>query len=146
MTKNNRKNSSQKLHNDSSKVIGGRITTMSASFSGPLPPPSVLEGYEKTLPGAADRIITMAETQLAHRHDMECTVIKSNVKNERTGMLLAFSLTMALMFFGFYLILNDKETAGYFAVFGPVIFHGANYIYNKKREEKNLKKPKEDGK
>lgn len=147
MTKNKQKKkqkSSQKLQNNSSRILEQRITAMSASFSGPLPPPNILEGYEKILPGAADRIITMAETQLNHRHDMESTVIKSNVKNEHTGMLLAFCLTIALMAFGFYLILNDKETAGYFAVFGPVVFHGVNYVYNKKREEKSLEKPKQE--
>ena len=41
------------------------------SFSGPLPPPNVLSAYEDLLPGAADRIITMAEKQLEHRMYLE---------------------------------------------------------------------------
>jgi uncharacterized membrane protein len=32
-------------------------------FSGPLPPPEALAKYNDILPGAADRIITMAEHQ-----------------------------------------------------------------------------------
>lgn len=45
------------------------LTTMMAfeeerSFSGPLPPPEYLDAYEKTLPGAPDRILVMAEKQV----------------------------------------------------------------------------------
>ena len=39
--------------------------------SGPLPHPSTLEGYEVICPGAADRIISMAEEALRHRNEME---------------------------------------------------------------------------
>jgi len=31
------------------------------SFSGPLPPPEILEKYNQVVPGLAERIITMAE-------------------------------------------------------------------------------------
>ena len=44
---------------------------MQVSFSGPLPPPEMLADYEKVLPGAADRIISLAENeqQLRGRDD-----------------------------------------------------------------------------
>ena len=34
------------------------------SFSGPLPHPQYYEGYEKVLPGSANRILTMTESQV----------------------------------------------------------------------------------
>lgn len=37
------------------------------AFSGPIPPPNLLERYEAITPGAADRILTMAENQSKHR-------------------------------------------------------------------------------
>lgn len=40
-------------------------------FSGPLPPPEILNGYEQVLPGSADRIIRMAEGQASHRQAIE---------------------------------------------------------------------------
>jgi len=120
------------------KVDGkGRLISRqesSVTFSGPLPSPSILSGYEDILPGSADRIITMAEEQISHRQSLEQSVIRSNIHNEKTGMWLAFLLTLLLMLFGAYLILNDKNTVGYFAVFGPIIFHAGNYIYNKRKE------------
>nr|DAR22085.1 MAG TPA: putative membrane protein [Caudoviricetes sp.] len=40
-------------------------------FSGPIPPPEILSGYEQIHPGFADRIISMAEKQSAHRQGLE---------------------------------------------------------------------------
>ena len=34
-----------------------------SEFSGPIPPPSIIKGYEEVLPGAAERIISMAENR-----------------------------------------------------------------------------------
>ena len=43
---------------ETSDAIGFAV---SAGMSGPLPPPWILEGYNETIPGGADRIMTMAE-------------------------------------------------------------------------------------
>ncbi|EKD93233.1 MAG: hypothetical protein ACD_28C00200G0006 [uncultured bacterium] len=131
-----RKEKSKAIQRRDKENLDERMTEISTSFSGPLPPPNLLQGYENILFGAADRIISMAEKQANHRQDLEKSVTQSNISNERMGMWMAFTLTVSLMGFGAYLILNDKNTAGYFAVFGPVVFHAANYIYNKRREEK----------
>lgn len=40
-------------------------------FSGPIPPPTLLEDYERALPGSADRIISMAEREQNHHHKQE---------------------------------------------------------------------------
>ena len=48
--------------------------TLMAEFtalSGPLPPPEMLAQYEEILPGAAERILSMAERQAEHRQKME---------------------------------------------------------------------------
>lgn len=39
--------------------------------SGPIPHPDIIKQYEEILPGAADRIISMAENQSSHRQAME---------------------------------------------------------------------------
>lgn len=58
----------------------GEIVSVSAAFSGPLPPPSILRGYEDVLPGAADRIISMAEKQSKHRQEMEVIATNAGVE------------------------------------------------------------------
>ena len=54
----NRELIEEAVENETKKVIAEVIQ---GEFSGPIPPPSIIEGYERVLPGSADRIITMAE-------------------------------------------------------------------------------------
>ncbi len=55
--------------NEQAQIIRG--ITQTIEISGPIPSPELLEGYEKILPGLADRIIVMAETELSHTHRMQ---------------------------------------------------------------------------
>lgn len=55
------------------------------SYSGPLPPPEVLARYEAITPGAAERIIAMAERQSVHRQELESAVIHGNLTAQRVG-------------------------------------------------------------
>ena len=40
-------------------------------FSGPIPPPGAMQGYEDVLSGSADRILSMAEFGQRHRASYE---------------------------------------------------------------------------
>lgn len=57
---------------------------------GPLPAPEVLEQYENILPGAADRIIMLAENQAKHRQDLEKIAVKGAVRDSLLGLIFAF--------------------------------------------------------
>jgi uncharacterized membrane protein len=54
--------------NNSREVV---VTEISQSFSGPLPHPDVLRKFNEIIPGAAERIIKMAEDQSIHRKELE---------------------------------------------------------------------------
>ncbi|MBU1084773.1 hypothetical protein KKB06_00260 [Patescibacteria group bacterium] len=43
---------------------------------------------------------------------------------------------------GIYLLINDKDPNGFWAVFTPAIFHAGNYVYHKRREIKVPEKEK----
>ncbi len=75
---------------DSGKQSG--VVAYHEQFAGPLPHPSILAQYEKVVPGAAERIIKMAENQSAHRRDLESIVIRNDVTNSRLGMIFGFVL------------------------------------------------------
>ncbi len=55
------------------RIDEGAATLMTefTALSGPLPPPEMLAQYEEILPGAAERILSMAERQAEHRQKME---------------------------------------------------------------------------
>lgn len=78
-------------------------------FSGPLPHPEDLAKYEQVLPGAADRIIRMAEQQAAHRQSLEKAAILSSVTMQKWGLGSAFVLAMTAIGGGICLSLIGYE-------------------------------------
>ena len=50
----------------------------------------MLERYDKIVPGAAERIIGMAERQASHRQSLEKEVIASDIRNSGRGLLFGF--------------------------------------------------------
>jgi uncharacterized membrane protein len=62
----------------------------SLSFSGPLPPPEILAKFNEVVPGAADRLIAMAERQSAHREALETAVVQGGLESQKRGSWFGF--------------------------------------------------------
>lgn len=93
-----------------------RISRQVAAFSGPIPPPEFLRGYEDVLRGAADRILAMAERQAAHRQGLENRRLDAANLTERTGQFLAFLIAMLAIGDGIYLVSIGKDGGGLTAI------------------------------
>lgn len=78
-------------------LVAQIVKSEHALFQGPLPPPEVLAGYEATLPGAADRILAMAERQSAHRQELETTVATGDSRRQLYGLLAGTVVTMSAL-------------------------------------------------
>jgi len=87
-------------------------TTTAQHFSGPLPPPQILEKYNQVVPDAADRIIAMAESQSKHRQQLEIKVIESEVKNSRLGLHYGLIIGLATVVGGAFCIYSGYEIGG----------------------------------
>ena len=81
-------------------------------YEAPLPPPSMMEHYERIQAGSADRIIAMAERQSLHRQTLESKVIQSKGENERLGQIFGFILAAIGLSGGIYLAHEGQMTAG----------------------------------
>ncbi len=68
------------------------LRQVSSKFSGPIPPPELLEGYENIVPGSADRIIRMTERQIDHRTNIESLIVKGDNRRADKGLTFAFML------------------------------------------------------
>ena len=69
---------------------------------GPLPPPRQLGQYDQVLPGAAERIMTMAENEQTHRHMNESRLIGGEIRLKFTGQIAAFAaLILMILLVGF---------------------------------------------
>ena len=90
-----------------------------SEFSGPIPPPSIIKGHEDVLPGAADRIISMAEEQSRHRRNMEKKMIDSESRDSLLGILFAFVLGIGCIVASIVIVIKVPENAG--AISGAII-------------------------
>ena len=99
------------------------------SFSGPIPHPSILAGYEKVLPGLAHRIMMMAETQSKHRQKLESGVITWDKIKSAIGLVFAFFIVIFALFLSYKIVIIGKPYfAGFIAAFPLVAIVGA-FIY-----------------
>ncbi|AUN95886.1 DUF2335 domain-containing protein [Pseudazoarcus pumilus] len=59
-----------------------------ATWSGPLPPPECLERFDAIAPGAAERILKMAEDEQAHRLRCESEALTENIQTARVERII----------------------------------------------------------
>ena len=95
------------------------INTKAEFHVGPLPPPVVLEQYNQTVPGAAERIIKMAEDQSAHRMRLESQVISTDTRNSTMGVVFALIITLGVLTLAAYALkLGQTLTGGFLGTLG----------------------------
>ena len=115
-----------------------RIQAEMHQWSGPLPQPEALERYNQILPGAAERILSMAETQHEHRLTIETNVIDSGVAAQKLGTILGFVIVMTVVIGGMFLIFEGKSTAGLAAVISSLTALVGVFVYSKREQQKDL--------
>ena len=112
-------------------------------YSGPIPPPELFAGYEKALPGLADRVMMMSESQSAHRIKIENTVVKTDSLRATLGLIFAFLIVVIGMFLGAYLVYEDKPISGFVAMIAPLSLIVGAFIVQKKNLDLEKKRQNE---
>lgn len=88
------------------------LRQVSISRSAPLPHPSELEGYERILPGAAERILAMAESQSTHRQGLEKKALSTESRNSLLGIIAALVIGVVALSIAGFCIYTGHDTAG----------------------------------
>ncbi len=117
-------------HSQTDRPPAERAGVVTATWSGPLPPPRLLGEYESVCAGAADRILRVMENEASHRHDCERRDLDSEIETRRAeasafkrGQL--FALLIALTGFGLSAwVLMSAQTTGT-AVGGSILGVGS---------------------
>lgn len=60
-------------------------------FAGPIPHPETLRQYNEILPGAADRILAMAENESEHQKSMDKNAMDLKSRENKRGQYLAMA-------------------------------------------------------
>ena len=82
---------------------------------GPLPPPADLREYDSIVPGAADRIIAMAESRVAHQQRMEEQQSRRDSRHSFVGVGAGLLVTLFVVSLSGWLIDNGH------AIYGTVL-------------------------
>ena len=94
------------------KVERAVAKVIQSEFSGPIPPPSIIKGYEEIMPGAAERIIAMAENQAKHRQEMEKMMVNSEARDSLLGVVFAFILGVGCLVASAIIVICVPEKTG----------------------------------
>ena len=136
LTKKTKKKSEQKNLN--------QISQISASYSGPIPPPEILNKYNEFLPGAADRIISMAERQSAHRQEIEKIVIKSSTRDSMLGLIFGLTIGLAGLAGSAYCITSGYQVGGSIIGVVDLVSLVGVFVYGAK-QQRTKRENKKDG-
>jgi uncharacterized membrane protein len=101
--------------------------------TGPLPSPSVFQKYEEVLPGAAERILIMAEKQSEHRRDIEAKVISSDTFNSKLGLIFGFIIGMTALIGSYLLITHGMVIPGSILGGGTVVALVSTFVYGSRQ-------------
>ena len=74
-----------------------RTAVQQTSFSGPIPHPEIMQGYNAIIPGAAERILTMAEDDAKHQRAIEMAALNAAKSEVRLGQWLGFIIGIAAL-------------------------------------------------
>lgn len=86
--------------------------TQAFAWTGPLPPPDILKEYDHLVPGAAERILTMAERQSEHRRSIEKVVINSGARNQNLGVVFGFIIALVVLVLAGYALYEGRSQTG----------------------------------
>jgi uncharacterized membrane protein len=98
-----------------------QLIALSERWSAPLPRPQDLQGYENALTGAAERILRMAETDLANSHKLDEKSLDAEITVAKRGQGLAFALSVLALAASFFFFAKGNEVAGIAFISMPVV-------------------------
>lgn len=123
---------------DAIRIISSFSIRTASSFSGPLPPPSILSEYNKTVEDGAERIMKMAENQSGHRIELEKLAIKEELKQSGRGQLFGFILALIGMGIAFGMAYLGNDTVA--GIFGTTTIIGlvTVFVIGKKEQKQEV--------
>ena len=105
-----------------------RVEQHVAYYSGPLPPPEMMRGYEDVQSGSADRIMATMEREQ-----------KQRARYENLGLVLAFLVAMALIAFSAYALALGSVAASIGVILAGIASTAGTFIYGNRARHRQLR-------
>ena len=103
-------------------------------WHGPLPTPDTLIKYDEIVPGAAERILSMAEKEMQHRHQKEDTLLKYNGRLIITSTIFAFLCVIVLGGILAFAIYVGSNTAAIATAIGAIAAVVGLFTFSKAKQ------------
>jgi len=128
----------KKLAPNEQQIVVKALIQVKRTWTGPMPPPDILAGYNDIIPDGAERILRMAEKQSDHRMDMEKIVVNRELNQSGRGQNYALIIVILVLIASFSLIYLGHEVAG--GVLGVVdlVALASVFIIGKYGQKKDL--------
>lgn len=98
-------------------------------FSGPLPPPELLERYNEIVPGSAKQIVDIFDSQAKHRMVLEKKVISGDSLRAYIGLGCGFLVCVGMFYLSYLLIIGGYATQGALLSGGSLVGLVSVFIY-----------------
>jgi len=92
-----------------------------AGWTGPLPPPQILEQFGHVVPDGAERIFKQFEAEAAHRRKQEDRDVRSRIRGVHIGQALAGLYALGAFGLSGYAIAHDAAWAGVLIGGGTIV-------------------------
>ena len=122
-------------------ILLGRINK-NITFSGPIPHPTILKGYEEVLLGSADRILSMTEKEGEHRRKIETELVKNDNIRSYLGQIAGFTIAIVGLGGSIYLGINDKVWAS--GIMSAGTLTGLVTVFVKGDKERRIQSEQDD--
>ena len=111
------------------------------SFHGPLPPPALLEQYNRVIPNGAERVIRLAEDEAVHRRKQEIKIVDAGISDDRShvierrlGQIFGLTIGLFTVACGTYAAVQGHPWAGSFIGGSGVTGLVIAFIHGSKRQ------------
>jgi uncharacterized membrane protein len=104
------------------------------TWSGPLPPPTLLVEYNDAVANGAERVLSMAEAQARHRMKMEEKTLESDRRLAQTGQWIGLVVVLAVLALGGYMAHLGATTAAVATIGIDVVGLAAVFVFGSLRK------------
>lgn len=133
MSTRHHKHTLAKKNNGSEKID----VLQQEAYQGPIPHPDLFAKFEEVLPGAADRILSMSESEQNHRHQMEQQHLDLVRKMSLKGLYCGFFIAISIIIGGLILLSLGKSLEGFGLIITALAALVGAFIYKGKEVKKD---------
>lgn len=112
-----------------------QTTAIRYSRRAPIPDPAELEHYERVLPGAADRIVTMAENRAAHLERIQSKSLDMTGRLADNLMRLGTVVVLAGLAAASYLVYEGHDVTGAITAIANLLIAALGVVFRRSRKD-----------